>query len=64
MSEQSPYNPAPPVELPPLARTDDVARDAAARSPHPGYGYGSNVLGDTEMHLLATSNAPSAAGLR
>jgi polysaccharide biosynthesis transport protein len=52
MSEQSPYDPASPVELPSLAKTGDVARAAATLAPHPGYGYGSNVLGDTDIHLL------------
>ena len=52
MSDQSQLDPAAVAELPRLVLTSDDAGAPAPPSRPPAYGYGSNVLGDTEVHLV------------
>ncbi|MBZ5558457.1 MAG: polysaccharide biosynthesis tyrosine autokinase [Acidobacteriia bacterium] len=49
MSEQSEFDPASDVDSPRIVMAGDGPN---AQSPRPAYGYGSNILGDTEVHLL------------
>ena len=49
MSEEIPPD-LNPAELPRIEIADEGAR--VLSSPPPGYGYGSNILGDTEVHLI------------
>src|SRR2546426_5598818 len=49
MSEQSPFEPVSGGDAP---RIMMAAEGARASSPPPAYGHGSNILGDTEVHLL------------
>ena len=50
MSEQSPLEPVSAVDSPRILMAGDGARTPP--SPPPAYGYGSNILGDTGVHLL------------
>ncbi len=51
MSEQPPFEPVPPVDSPGIVMAGEGDR-APSSPPPPAYGYGSTVLGGTEVHLL------------